>query len=43
VENAAKKATYKSVWCAGPAIEYVTSIRPIAQIINTFTREYEAA
>ncbi|MGE0590291.1 MAG: NAD(P)H-dependent flavin oxidoreductase [Cyclobacteriaceae bacterium] len=43
VENAAKKATYKSVWCAGPAIEYVTSIRPIAQIINTLTQEYEAA
>lgn len=43
VENAAKKATYKSVWCAGPAIEYVTSIRPIAQIINTLTHEYEAA
>ncbi len=43
VENAAKKATYKSVWCAGPAIEYVTSIKPIAQIINTLTHEYEAA
>lgn len=40
VENAAKKATYKSVWCAGPAIEHVHSIKPIADIIKTLTTEY---
>lgn len=41
VEHAAKKATYKSVWCAGPAIEYVTSIKPVAEIINTLTKEFK--
>ncbi len=40
VEKAAKQATYKTVWCAGPAIEHVTSIKPIAEIIQKFTREY---
>jgi nitronate monooxygenase len=40
IEKAAFGATYKSVWCAGPAIEYVTAIRPMADIINTLTREY---
>lgn len=40
VENAAKKATYKSVWCAGPAIEHVTSIKPVAEIIKSLTHEF---
>jgi len=43
VEKAAKEATYKTVWCAGPAIEYVKSIKPIAEIINKFTQEYMQA
>lgn len=43
VEKAAKKATYKSVWCAGPAIEHVHSIRPVADIIKTLTKEYREA
>ncbi len=43
VEKAAFGATYKTVWCAGPAIEYVKSIRPIASIIQTLTREYNEA
>ena len=33
VEDAALKPTYKTVWCAGPAIEHVTSIRPMKDII----------
>lgn len=41
VEKAAFGATYKTVWCAGPSIEHVKSIRPIASIINDLTREYE--
>lgn len=40
VEKAAFGATYKTVWCAGPAIEYVTSIKPMAKIINELTDEY---
>ncbi len=43
VENAAFGATYKTVWCAGPAIEHVHSIRPMAEIVNTLTKEYREA
>ncbi|WP_055437017.1 NAD(P)H-dependent flavin oxidoreductase [Lacinutrix algicola] len=32
-ENAAKTATYKTVWVAGPSIEYTKSILPIKDII----------
>lgn len=41
VEKAAFGATYKTVWCAGPAIEHVNSIRPMAEIVGTLTREYD--
>ncbi|HEY8935776.1 MAG TPA: nitronate monooxygenase [Cyclobacteriaceae bacterium] len=43
VEKAAFGATYKTVWCAGPSIEYVTSIRPMVDIVKTLTKEYDAA
>ena len=43
VEKAAFGATYKTVWCAGPAIEYVKSIRPMKEIVQTLTREYNQA
>ena len=43
VEKAAKEATYKTVWCAGPAIEHVNSIKPIAEIIQKLTKEYAQA
>jgi nitronate monooxygenase len=42
VEKAAFGATYKTVWCAGPAIEHVTRIQPLAQIITTLTKEYDS-
>lgn len=42
VEKAAFGATYKTVWCAGPAIEHVKSIQPISSIIKTLTSEYES-
>jgi nitronate monooxygenase len=41
VEKAAFGATYKSVWCAGPAIEYVKAIQPMEKIIQTLTQEYD--
>jgi nitronate monooxygenase len=40
VEKAAFGATYKTVWCAGPSIEYVTSIEPMQTIINRFTNQF---
>jgi len=33
-ENAAKKATYKTVWVAGPSIEHTTAILPVKDIIG---------
>jgi nitronate monooxygenase len=41
VEKAAFGATYKSVWCAGPAIEYVKTIQPMEKIIQKLTQEYD--
>jgi nitronate monooxygenase len=41
IEKAAFGATYKTVWCAGPAIEHVTSIRSMENIIATITKEYD--
>ena len=40
VEKAAFSATYKTVWCAGPAIEHVKSIRSLSEIIKSLTTEY---
>ena len=43
VEKAAFGATYKTVWCAGPAIEHVKSIQPMAQIVRTLTQQFDKA
>jgi nitronate monooxygenase len=43
VEKAAFGATYKTLWCAGPAIEYVKSIRPMKEIVGQLTSEYRKA
>jgi nitronate monooxygenase len=37
IEKAAFSATYKTVWCAGPSIEYVKSVRPMKEIIKDLT------
>lgn len=34
LQKAAFSATYKTVWCAGPTIEHVHAIRPVAEIVN---------
>ena len=39
IEKAAFSATYKTVWCAGPTIEYTKSIRPIKAIIQSLVDE----
>lgn len=41
VEKAAFSATYKTVWCAGPAIEHVTRIQPLGEIIKMLTEEFK--
>jgi nitronate monooxygenase len=43
VEKAAFGATYKTVWCAGPAIEHVKSILPLGEIVRTLVTEYKKA
>ena len=43
VEKAAFGATYKTVWCAGPAIEHVKRVLPMAQIVRTLVDEYTLA
>lgn len=37
VKNAAFKPSYKTVWCAGPSIENVKSIRPLKEILKDLT------
>lgn len=43
LEKAAFSATYKTLWCAGPSIEHVHSIRPVKEIVETLIREYHAS
>ncbi|MGS2726001.1 NAD(P)H-dependent flavin oxidoreductase [Psychroserpens sp. BH13MA-6] len=38
-ENAAKKATYKTVWVAGPSIEHTKEILPVKDIVSKFVDE----
>lgn len=40
LQKAAFSATYKTLWCAGPTIENVKSVRPIKAIIDQFVKEY---
>ena len=34
IEKAAFSATYKSVWCAGPSIEFVKKINTVEGVVN---------
>lgn len=39
LNKAAFSATYKTLWCAGPTIEYVNAIEPIADIVKKLTHD----
>lgn len=39
LEKAAFSATYKTLWCAGPSIEHVTSVRPIQDVVQDLINE----
>ena len=41
LEKAAFGATYQTMWCAGPSIEYVHSIRPVHQIVEELVAGYQ--
>jgi nitronate monooxygenase len=43
LEKAAFSATYNSVWCAGPSIEYVDAVRPVDDVVQRLLAEYAAA
>jgi nitronate monooxygenase len=43
LEKAAFSSTYKTVWCAGPSIEYVHSVRPVKEIVKQLKKEFDAA
>lgn len=43
LRKAAFSATYKTLWCAGPSIEHVKSVRPIKEIIEQLVTEYHDA
>jgi nitronate monooxygenase len=43
LEKAAFSNSYQTVWCAGPSIEHVHSVRPVKEIVETLIREYEAS
>lgn len=34
IKKSALNSTYETVWCAGPSIEYITSIRPLKEIMK---------
>lgn len=40
LQKAAFNTTYKTVWCAGPSIEHVKSVRPLGEIVQQIREEY---
>ena len=40
LEKAAFGATYQTMWCAGPSIEYVHAIRPVKAITDELVQQY---
>lgn len=43
IEKAAFGATYKTIWCAGPSIEFSKEIESIESIVKRLIKEYEVA
>lgn len=41
LEKAAFSATYKSIWCAGPSIEFVNKREKAGEIVTRLIKEYE--
>ena len=42
LERSAFSTTYETVWCAGPSIEGVKSIRPVKQVVSDLITDFEA-
>lgn len=41
LKKAAFSTTYDTVWCAGPSIEGVKSIRPVKQVVSELIKEFK--
>jgi nitronate monooxygenase len=41
LRKAAFNTTYKSVWCAGPGIEYINEILPVQKVVENLIGEFE--
>ena len=41
LERSAFSTTYETVWCAGPSIEGVKSIRPVKQVVSDLIMDFE--
>jgi len=37
IEKSTFKSTYETVWCAGPSIEFIKSVRPLKEILKDLT------
>ena len=42
LERSAFSTTYETVWCAGPSIEGVKSIRSVKQVVSDLIKDFEA-
>jgi nitronate monooxygenase len=40
LRNAAFSSTYKTVWCAGPSIEYVNEIKSINEVVEDLKKDF---
>ncbi len=43
IEKAAFSATYKTVWCAGPSIEFTNEVEAVSDIVERMISEYDRA
>ncbi len=39
IKKSANRPTYKTVWVAGPVIDYINSVRPVKDIVNDLTED----
>ena len=43
LQKAAFSTTYKTVWCAGPSIEYVKGVRSIKEVVDELKKGFNDA
>ncbi|MBT5931849.1 MAG: hypothetical protein HOH34_00770 [Flavobacteriales bacterium] len=43
LQKAAFSTTYKTVWCAGPSIEYVKEVKSIKEVVDDLKKGFKNA